>query len=295
MKTDDESPVIEPAVPDSTIYSHISEAFVNYIRKKHPLGPIGTDQMLLTVSTLQHAYRADELSINLAHNMKIKDAWGPVHPPKDQHKKTFVPQILKQPKIESSTQLKQLKPAPGTQGMEKISTPYETKTLQLNLKNSLLGDSVKSFIPTPTLTRSKSCGSISGEKKAHTAKGQIPSPAGKKIIGHFTSSNESIKVPRMKIAQPDTSLITPRTKLFFAHTPNPYRLNTGFRLLTTQQMKEYAEAKVSEYQAKKTEVIANRQKECKNAWLRKIKGLSIDDFTKGGKVSAPELGQNVFI
>ncbi|XP_066468982.1 F-box and WD repeat domain containing protein 10B [Tiliqua scincoides] len=286
----DESPA-----PVSTMHGQISEAFVNYIKKKHPLGPIATDQMLLTVSTIQHAYRADVVSINMAYNMKIKDAWGPDHPQKDQHKKSLPPQILKQQKMDLSSQLKHLKSASGTIGTKRISTPYETKTLQLNLKNSLLGDSVKSFIPSPTLTRSKSCSSITGEKKAYTSQVKISPPGGRQVIGHFTSSTESMKVPRMKIAQPDSQLILRRPKPFFAHTPNPYRLNTGFRLLTTQQMKEYAEVKVSEYQAKKTEVIANRQKVCKNAWLRKIKGLPIDDFTKEGKISAPELGQNVFI
>lgn len=292
--SDDESGYESP-VPSSTMYGQISDAFVSYVKKKHPLGPIANDQMLLTVSTLQHAFAVDQVSANMAYNMKIKDAWGPIHPPKDQHKKIMAPQILKQQKMDPATQLKQLKAATSTVGIERISTSYETKTLQLNLKNSLIGDNVQSFIPMPTLTRSKSCSSLSGEKKTQ-AKMPSPPPGGKQVIGYFTSSNESLKVPRMKIAQPDTELISRRRpRLIFAHNPNPYRLNTGFRLLTTKQMKEYEEAKISEYQAKKTEVIANRQKECKNAWLRKIKGLSIDDFTKEGKVSAPELGHNVFI
>ncbi|KAJ6660463.1 hypothetical protein lerEdw1_017887 [Lerista edwardsae] len=291
--SDDESGYESPT-PSSTMHGQISEAFISYVKKKHPLGPIGNDQMLLTVSTLQHAYAVDQVSVNMAYNMKIKDAWGPILPPKDQPKKMMAPHILKQQKIDPATQLKQLKAATNTAGIERISTPYETKTLQLNLKNSLLGDSVQSFIPMPTLTRSKSCSSLSGEKKAQ-AKLPSPPPEGKQVIGYFTTSMESLKVPRMKIAQPDTELISRRPRIVFAHNPNPYRLNTGFRLLTTKQMKEYEEAKISEYQAKKTEVIANRQKECKNAWLRKIKGLPIDDFTKEGKVSAPELGHNVFI
>lgn len=296
MKIDDESGYESPApAPSSTMHGQTSEAFISYVKKKHPLGPITNDQILLTVSTMQHAYAVDQVSVNMAYNMKIKDAWGPIHPsPKDQPKKMRASQILKQQKIDPATQLKQLKGTTSPAGIERISTTYETKTLQLNLKNSLLGDSVQSFIPMPTLTRSKSCSSLSGEKKTQ-AKLPSPPPGGKQVIGYFTSSMESLKVPRMKIAQPDTESVSRRPRVVFAHNPNPYRFNTGFRLLTTKQMKEYEEAKISEYQAKKTEVIANRQKECKNAWLRKIKGLSIDDFTKEGKVSAPELGHNVFI
>ncbi|XP_061472463.1 F-box and WD repeat domain containing protein 10B [Rhineura floridana] len=286
----------EPLAPASSKFGQNAEAFIKYIKKKLAHGPLSNDQLLLTVSTMQHAYQTDHVSANMAHNMKIKDAWGAVHLQKEQRQNILVPQNPEQQKMDPSTQLKRLKAARGILGMERISTPYEVKTLQLNLKNSLLGSSVKSFIPVPTITRSKSCNSLSGgKKKSGQAKMPPPTTTRGKVIGHYTTSSESIKVPRMKIAQPDTDIATRRGKLFFVHSPNPYRLNTGFQLLTTQQMKEYEEAKIHEYQAKKTKVIANREKESKNAWLRKIKGLPIDDFTKEGKVAAPELGDNVFI
>nr|XP_028572965.1 CMT1A duplicated region transcript 1 protein [Podarcis muralis] len=272
-----------------------ADAFVKHIKKRRFHGPLSGDQILLTVSTMQHAYQTDQVSANMAYNMKIKDAWGPAFLQKKMPQKTPAAQSPEQLKMDPSTQLKRLKAARCMIGMERISTPYETKTLQLSLKNSLLGSRVKSFIPAPTITRSQSCSNLArGGKISRQAK--IPSPpAIGHVVGHFTSSVESIKVPRMKIAQPDRDMIPRRPKLFFTHTPNPYRLNSGFRLLTTQQMKEYEEAKAHEYQAQKTKVIANREKECKNAWLRKIKGLPIDDFNKEGKVAAPELGENVFI
>uniref|UniRef100_A0ABM5FMA2 F-box and WD repeat domain containing protein 10B isoform X1 n=1 Tax=Pogona vitticeps TaxID=103695 RepID=A0ABM5FMA2_9SAUR len=273
------------------------EALLKYIKQKRPLGPITNDQILLTISTLHHAYVNDQVSINTGHNMKIKDAWGPDQVQKEQPQKSLAPKSAKQPKMNSSTQLKRLNAAGGTLGVQRISIPYETKTLQLNLKNTLFAGTVKSFIPAPTITRSKSCISLSGEPKAYGGQAKIPSPAtaGEQAIGHFTTTSETIKIPRMKIGQPDKELSARRGKLLFTHTPDPYRLNTGFRLLTTQQMKEYEEAKISEYQANKTKVIANREKVCKKAWLRKIKGLPLDDFTKEGKVVAPELGENVFL
>ncbi|KAJ7316130.1 hypothetical protein JRQ81_002292 [Phrynocephalus forsythii] len=274
-----------------------TEMFMKYIKQKRPLGPISNDQILLTVSTLHHAYLNDQVSTNMRCNMKIKDAWGPNPAQKEQPQKIQAPKSAKQQKMDPSTQLKQLKAAGGTLGVEKISTPYKTKTLQLNLKNTLFAGSVKSFIPAPTITRSKSCTSLSGEQKGPSGHAKILSPptAGEQAIGHFTTTSESIKIPRMKIGQPDTELSARRGRLLFTHTPDPYRMNTGFRLLTTQQMKEYEEAKISEYQANKTKVIANREKVCKKAWLRKIKGLPLDDFTKEGKVVAPELGENVFL
>ncbi|XP_062979317.1 F-box and WD repeat domain containing protein 10B [Elgaria multicarinata webbii] len=287
----------QPESPAPVSSGENAEAFIKHIKKKRPLHSMSNDQILLAIGTMQHAYKNDHVSANMAFNMKIKDAWGPVPLQKDHPKVTLVLHSPKQQKKEPSTQLKELKAACGSIGIERISTPYETKTLQLNLKNSLLGGGVKSFIPAPTITRSKSCSSLLGEKKDSTSQAKIPSPptTGVQIIGNFTTSSGCIKVPRMKIARPATEVSSPRTKLFFAHTPNPYRHNAGFRLLTTQQMKKYDEAKISEYQAIKTKVIANRKKECKNAWLRKIKGLPIDDFTKENKIAAPELGENVFL
>uniref|UniRef100_A0A8D2ITN5 F-box/WD repeat-containing protein 10 n=1 Tax=Varanus komodoensis TaxID=61221 RepID=A0A8D2ITN5_VARKO len=294
LNTDDESDT-EPPAPVS--FCENAEAFIQYIRKRRPVHSISNDQMLLTIGTVQHVYKNDQVSANMAYNMKIKDAWGPAPPQKDQRKIIPAPPSPEQQKIDPPLQLKELMASGGSLGIERISTPYETRTLQVNLKNSLLGSSVKSSIPAPTITRSKSCSSLSGVKNAYTGHAKIPSPPGTgvQLIGHFTGSSESIKMPRMKIAQPGIGARSQPPKLFFTHTPNPLRQNTGFRLLTTQQMKQYAEEKISEYQANQTKVITNRKKECKNAWLRKIQGLPIDDFTKEGKISAPELGENVFI
>ncbi|XP_042305977.1 CMT1A duplicated region transcript 1 protein isoform X2 [Sceloporus undulatus] len=291
--SDDETGHDPPALVP---FGQNAEAFIKYIKQKRPLGLISNDQILLTISTMHHAYGSDQVSANMAYNMNIKDAWGPDHLQKNKSPKAWASSSAKQEKMDPCTQLKRLKVAGGIVGMERISTPYETKTLQLNLKNSLLVDTVKSCIPPPSITRSKSCTSLSGEKKV-TGRAKIPSPptTGGHIIGNFTTACGSIKVPRMKIGQPDTETSPRRGKLLFAHIPNPYRMNIGFRLLTTQQMKEYEEEKISEYQANKTKVIANREKEVKSAWLRKIKGLPIDDFIKEGKVAAPELGENVFI
>lgn len=244
---------------------------------------------------MHHAYKADQVTANMAYNMTIKDAWGPIQQ-KDQSKKTLAPRTSKPQVVDSSPQLKQRKTAGSTLGINRISTPYETKMLQLNLKNSLLGNNVQSFIPPPSITHSKSCSNLVRERTP-SAPGRMPSPpvGGQSLIGFFTSSNESLKVSQMKIAQPDVEALLHRKNGVDAYRPNPYRLNVGFKLMTPQQMKKYEEAKVLEYQANQTKVIADRQKECKLAWLRKNKGLSIYGFTNEGKIAAPELGENVFI
>ncbi|XP_060109115.1 F-box and WD repeat domain containing protein 10B-like [Heteronotia binoei] len=284
------------AVSSSSFLVHNSVALLKYLKKRTACGPIAKDQVLLTISTMHHACKADHVTANMAFNVKIRNAWGPTQLQKAQLKKSLAPKSSKSQDMDPSTQLQQLKTTGGTLGINKISIPYETKTLQLNLKNSLLGDNVQSFIPAPSVTHSKSCSSLVGKKKTHSGHARISSPSvgGQPLIGFFTSSNEALKVPRMKIAQPDVEVVSHPKKHAYTYIPNPYRLNVGFRLLAPQQMKEYEEAKVFEYQANQTKVIADRQKECKLAWLRKIKGLPIDGFTEG-KTAAPELGQNVFI
>ncbi|ETE64942.1 F-box/WD repeat-containing protein 10, partial [Ophiophagus hannah] len=278
--------------PPTSLFDQNTKALLNHLKKRHPIGPISNDQVLLTVSTVHHAYQHDNVSANMAYNMNIKDAWEPVQPKKIQPKPILSSQSSKYKATDLANQVKQLKAAGVTLGMEKISSPYETKLLQLNTKKSLLGSTVKSLIPPPSITRSKSCSSLSRRKGYFKISSSTATESN--IIGGFTSSAESIKIPRMKIAQPDTNVTSRRRKFFHALSANPYRYNSGFQLLTTQQMKEYEEAKIAEYQATKTKVIANREKVCKNAWVRKIKGLPIDDFTKEGRTAAPELG-DVFI
>uniref|UniRef100_A0A8C8VQK8 F-box domain-containing protein n=1 Tax=Pelusios castaneus TaxID=367368 RepID=A0A8C8VQK8_9SAUR len=264
--------------------------------KRSPHCSMPPDQILLTVSTLQHAYKSDQVSSNMIHNAKIKDAWGPPLRPQE-HPKKVSSKVLKQEKKDQSTQFRHIKSASGSLTMKRISTPFEIKRLQLNLKNSLHGSTVHSFIPAPAIVRSKSCCSLTEEKKFHAGHGRATalSEGGTQLIGHLTSSSESIKSTRMMIAQTKTEAGPRRESPLFLQTANPYRINSGFRLLTVKQMKAYEEATAVEYQAHRTKCIADQQKECRKAWLKKIKGLPIDDFTKEGKIAAPELGLNVYV
>ncbi|XP_034646153.1 CMT1A duplicated region transcript 1 protein [Trachemys scripta elegans] len=274
-----------------------AEAALQRIKKRGPHCLTSPDQILLTVSTLQHAYKPDQVSSNMLPLAKIRDVGGPRLGPQECPKKMLSYKIPKQEKKDQSTQLRNIKSASGSLTMKRTSTPFETKRLQLNLKNSLHGSAVHSFIPAPVIVRSKSCCSLPEEKKVHTGHGRATSlsEGGAQLIGHLTSSSESIKSTRMMIAQTKIEAGPRRESPLFLQTANPYRLNTGFRLLTVKQMKMYEEATAVEYQAHRTKRIADQQKECRKAWLKKIKGLPIDNFTKEGKIAAPELGLNVYV
>ncbi|MGH0176759.1 UNVERIFIED_CONTAM: hypothetical protein FKN15_007191 [Acipenser sinensis] len=63
-----------------------------------------------------------------------------------------------------------------------------------------------------------------------------------------------------------------------------------FRLWTAKQEKQACQHSLAE--KKETN---DRDAECRRAWLMKVKGLPMADFTKDGQVAAPELGYGVYI
>ncbi|NXE51386.1 FBW10 protein, partial [Casuarius casuarius] len=280
---------------DSPLFTEQS-ATLQYKKKRDPNCPMPPNQILLTVSTLQNSYKSAPVSSNIKHTPTVTEA---LEPPLHQQEHPEKMQIYKTPmqhEKDQTVQLQHMRSNSDSLTMKRISTPFETKRLQLKLINSLHGPTVKSSIPAPSIVRPKSyCGMLE-EKKAHSGYGKvIPLPeAGVQLIGHFTTSSEPIKSTPM-IVQVKTETVSRKKKPFLQYAADPYRINSGFRLLTRKQKVAYQEATTVQYQANQTKLIEDQQKERKKAWLRKIKGLPIDSFTKEGKIAAPELGLNTFI
>jgi len=95
--------------------------------------------------------------------------------------------------------------------MQRISAPFETKTLQLKLKNSLHGPALNSSIPAPSVAHPQTC-CLLGEKKAHRGHGKVVPPPedGVQLIEPFTASSEWIKSTRVMIAQMKNQRISPQ-------------------------------------------------------------------------------------
>ncbi|XP_029456159.1 CMT1A duplicated region transcript 1 protein isoform X2 [Rhinatrema bivittatum] len=268
------------------------DATLQRMRKRGPHGSLSPDRILLTVSTLQHSRKSDVLSANMEHNANIRDAWGA---PASIQEKTSrdVSKGLEHLKVDPHTHLEQLKATGITDAVKTISTSFEVKKLRLNLKRSLHGPEVQSSIPAPCIVRSKSCCRYRGQKANSQQKKMVSmAQTGVEVIGNPRSS-ESIQEIGIGKATKYPPLKTNKSEVFV--TANPYREKSGFQLMTAKQMKEYREEKALQYQTAQAKILVCKQKESKNAWLRKIKGLPIDDFTKEGKIAAPELGPDVFI
>ncbi|NWQ89170.1 FBW10 protein, partial [Burhinus bistriatus] len=280
-----------PAHPDR------AEATLQHEKRRDPSGPMSPDKFFLTVSMLQKACKAAPLSSSIKHTAKVREAWEPPwehhqhHPEKVQLYKTPL-----QHKKDQTVQLQRVRSDSASLTMKRISVPFETKMLQLKLKNSLHGPTVNSSIPAPSIVRPKTCGLLR-EKKPHSAHSEVvPLPEdGVQLIDPFTASSELIKSTRVMIAQMKNEAVPRRKKPFCVYAAEPSQSDSGLRLLTGKQKEAYKAAAAAQYQAQQTKLTEDQQRACKKAWLRKIKGLPIDSFTGEGKIAAPELGLNVFI
>ncbi|XP_047291088.1 F-box/WD repeat-containing protein 10 isoform X11 [Homo sapiens] len=251
-------------------------------KKKSWKIPMSPDQFLLTVSALQHAHNSGEFAYPCRPQTEITDVWGPSI--------SYPRKVLnfKGKSIQRAVDRLRLSNPPID--VKRTSIPLEIQKLQPNLKISLHSPRVQSTIPQPMIIRSRFSGSLKGGD-------QVTSSIERAVCstGPLTSM-QVIKPNRMLAPQVGTatlSLKKERPRIYTAL--DPFRVNTEFVLLTVKEEKEHQEAKMKEYQARESTGVVDPGKVSKAAWIRKIKGLPIDNFTKQGKTAAPELGQNVFI
>ncbi|NXH66678.1 FBW10 protein, partial [Hydrobates tethys] len=275
-----------------------AEATLRHEKRRGPSCPMSPYKFYLTVSMLQNACKSAPVSSSIKHTAKVREAWEPPWECQQHHPEKV--QIYKTPlqhKKDQTVQLQSVRLHRDSLTMKRISIPFETKMLQLKLKNSLHGPTVNSSIPAPSVVRPKTSCGLLREKKAHSGRGKaIPlTENGAQLLNPFTASSELIKSTRVMIAQMRNEAASRRKKPFCPYAADPSRSDGGFRLLTGTQKEVYEAATVAQYQALQTKLIEDQQRACKKAWLRKIKGLPIDSFTEEGKIAAPELGLNTFI
>ncbi|NXD10629.1 FBW10 protein, partial [Nothocercus nigrocapillus] len=270
-----------------------TEATLQHKKKSCPLFPY---RILLTVRALQSGCKSPPGSSWMRRVPAVAEAGEPPRRQQEHPEKMQISKTPQQHREDQTAELQRMRSNSDSLTMKRISTPFESKRLRLKLINSLHGPLVKSSIPAPSIIRPKSyCGALE-EKKAPRGSGKVTAlpEAGVQLIGHFTTSSDPIKSTPM-VVQVKMESVSRKKKPFLQYTADPYRVNSGFRLLTRKQQAAYEEATTVQYRANQTKLIEDQQRECKKAWSRKIKGLPISSFTKEGKIAAPELGLNTFI
>lgn len=255
---------------------------ISHPKKKFWKVPMTPDRFLLTVNSLQQAHNSEEFAYPHRPRTPVIDAWGPSIP--------YPRKVLSFKGKPAQHAVDQLRSSNLSTDVKQTNIPLEIQKLQPNLKKSLHSPRVQSTIPEPILIRSRVSDSPRGEEHLTSS-----IDGAKRRVGPLTSM-QVIKPNRMLAPRGGTATLSlKKERPRFYTTLDPLRMNTGFMLLTVKEEKEYGEAKMKEYQASESTKVVDPGKASKAAWIRKIKGLPIDNFMKQGKTAAPELGQNVFI
>ncbi|XP_062072787.1 F-box and WD repeat domain containing protein 10B isoform X3 [Lepus europaeus] len=254
-----------------------------YLQKNKPWKtPMSPDRFLLTVNALQQAHSSGKFAYPHRPQTQVIDAWGPSIP--------YPRKVLNFKGKSIQHAVDQLRASNPPMDMQQTNIPLEIQKLQPNLKRSLHSPRVQSTIPQPMIIRSKLSSSSRHEGQATSSAAGPASSVGP------LSSRQVYKPSSMVVPQVGTatlSLKKDRPRLCMAL--DPLRMNTEFMLLTVKEEEEYKEAKMNEYQTYESIGVVDLGKASRAAWIRKIKGLPIDNFIKAGKIAAPELGHNIFI
>ncbi|XP_065709506.1 F-box/WD repeat-containing protein 10-like [Patagioenas fasciata] len=278
--------------PSVNVPAHLdkAESTWQFGKRRGESGPMSVDKFLLTLNTLQNARKAAALRYPVHRHAEVREVCESEqhHPEKVQiHKPSL------QRKNDQAAQLQRAKLHSDSLTPRVISVPFETKMLQLKLKNSLHGPTVKSSIPAPSVVRLKTCSGLLKEKKAPGE--VIPPPGdGVQVVDPVTAAAERTKPTHATIAQTGNKVVSRRKISFCTSAADPSQPNGGFRLLT-EKWKERCEAAVAAQCKAEQQLTEERERARRKAWLRKAKGLPVDSFTGEGKIPAPELGFNTFI
>ncbi|NWI44570.1 FBW10 protein, partial [Picathartes gymnocephalus] len=251
---------------------------------RDPSCPMSPDKFLLTISTLQSSCKpapvgaSPELPAEASEAQQRCPGKVPMSKPALQHRE------------EQAAQLQRARLHRDSLAMTKFSTPFETKTLRLRLKNSLHSPTVKSSIPAPCVVRPKFCGSLRERKTPRGHGKDTPGPRdGDQLTDLCTASSELSQPTPGTAAQ-----VRNGARGIKPFCPQGSHRDSGFRLLTAEQeLREAAEA--AQRQALQEKPTGDKEKARRKAWLSKIKGLPVDSFTGERKTPAPELGRNTFI
>ncbi|XP_071429792.1 F-box/WD repeat-containing protein 10-like [Pithys albifrons albifrons] len=282
-----------PSLP-APAHPEEAEATLQREQRQDSSYSMSLNKFLLTISTLQNTCKPARVSTSTEHSAKAREAQE-CPQEQQQHRPEKVPmsQTLLQHNKDQTDQLQRVRLHSDSLTMKKVSTPFETKMLQLKLKNSLHGPTVKSSIPAPCVVRPKAC-VLQGEKKFPSGHGKaIPLPKdGVQFIDLCAASAELV-TPTRGMAVQMKNEVSRRTEPFCSYSADPFWRDSGFRLLTAKQGHEAATR--ARCQEQLTEPTEDQERARKKAWLRKVKGLPVDSFTGERKTPAPELGHNVFI
>ncbi|XP_063817096.1 F-box and WD repeat domain containing protein 10B [Pseudophryne corroboree] len=279
-----------------SVLSISENATLQRIKRRGPHSLMSPNQILLKVSTIQNLQKSDIIGSNLEYNSRIRDAWGA--PLSNKEQKTTIPKShsTESHRVDSSKFLQYLKSSAVPVEMRAVMTSFEIRKLSLKMKESLHDPEIQSTIPSPCIVRPQTSCSYRKMGRSNAVNGRSCSAVevGVKKIGLYRSC-ESVQPLRMIMGKMNETNVPKQKIPEQVVAADPYRERSAFQLLTIKQLKDFQAEKMLQQKEADSHVQATRNKESKKAWLMKMKGKNIDNFTKAGKIAAPEFGANVFL
>ncbi|XP_055509630.1 F-box and WD repeat domain containing protein 10B isoform X2 [Leucoraja erinacea] len=211
--------------------------------KKHGLSrPKTSEQIRLTVNAIHNRYGFEETKINTLYNISLEDDWGhPRCPLKDMERRFIAKKHAPQPDI-IQDEVKECI------DVQTFLPAFDLKNQTPNQKRIFHTRNTNCFAKRPTIKRSKSTLGfvdpvpfISQKNRPRTALDDIPKRG--EVAIDSKERNQSLTLV------PITTITKAAAKLRFQQSAiiNPFRENSGFRLCTPKQRKEYEEKIIAEH------------------------------------------------
>ncbi|XP_078426799.1 F-box and WD repeat domain containing protein 10B [Cetorhinus maximus] len=247
--------------------------------KRHRLyRPRTSEQIYLTVGAIHNSLRFDETSINTLYNNSLAEDWSRFLCPLEDVGIKLPKTAKKKPKVKISNVVDAVEPTDDCVDVKTLMAPFELQGQKSKEKYTFHGFD-KCFTTKSMIKRSKSTLGFVDPVKFIDEKNRPQSAIEdmKKNGSNITiGSNIGYQDKAVQLLS-STAIPTIDSKLKLQQTVsmNPYRINSGFNLWTTKQLKENAEKVIMEhnvYQQRKEqeEHIASRK-----AWLKKAQGTDL--------------------
>ncbi|MBN3290916.1 FBW10 protein, partial [Polypterus senegalus] len=266
------------------------------IKNRGPHHPPTTENILLTINAIHLSQKAEELSANMEINTQVRDAWGPT-PVLDSA--TSTPQKVTCASASVSAKF------PGfCWEVTKSQSQLVTRDVEVNLKKSPLSQQVKLNAPKSAMTQFKTSSGTGdlGDSSLRKERPWTASAIGVQKVGNFSTTAQHTATLTPQVMTMTTGSVRRQAKVKPESASgerskqlDPYRVASGFQLCTFRQNKEHEQNQLRQYEDAQKKAREDRTRESRKAWLTKLRGLPRDDFTREGKVAAPELGHGVYL
>ncbi|XP_035657132.1 F-box and WD repeat domain containing protein 10B isoform X2 [Oncorhynchus keta] len=310
----------ELSVTTKWVLTRSEKAVKDRVKKRGPHRPVTPQHVLLKVNSTHQPQGSDQAGANMNLNAQVRDAWGSPPPlpvqgmDPEPHASPFPPTT---PKQSPQSQSQKAPAGPSHQvlqhGMTKTYVPLMTRTLDLNLRQSLDSREICSSSPSPAVMRPHTSHAAStqrtpcpkSEKKRPQTSCGIAGLAVRKVGAFTTTAQSNVQAPQrmfMKVSSKrpgrHVNFEMPNKTISQYNPLDPFRERGAFRLHTDTQLEEYFRVQNHQLNQQgegcyRTREDQDRQR--KGVWKRKVKGVPALDFPKQDQVYAPELGHEIYI